>query len=101
MAATAPVYTIASDALYPRDEEHRLRVYARRGRRLRVIAATDWDGLGPCLRQLEEDERERGLRLSDLGAIGVLDAVEGRWIIPCWHRPEVGPLTAALRGDPE
>lgn len=79
---------ISSDALYPRDEEHRLRVYARRGSDLRVLAATDLDGLGVMLRQLDEDEREHGRRLIDLGAIGVLDAVEGRWLILPWHRPE-------------
>jgi hypothetical protein len=82
------LYVIPSDALYPRDEAHRLRIYARRDKRLSVVAATDSEGLGPALLQLDADERERGRRLVDLGAIGVLDAIEARWLIMPWHRPE-------------
>jgi hypothetical protein len=96
-----PTYVIPSTALYPLDEEHRLRIYARVGKRLRVVAATDFEGLGPALRQLDADEAEHGRRLCDLGAIGVLDAVAGRWLIPCWHRPErettIGRPTAGRR----
>lgn len=82
------VYTIESDALYPRDHDHRFRIYGRRGKRLSVIAATDPEGLGPALLQLDADERERGRRLVDLGAIGILDAVERHWLVMPWHRPE-------------
>ena len=81
-------FSIPSEALYPRDEAHRLRIYARRDQHLTVVAATDTDGLGRALLQLDDDERERGRRLVDLGAIGILDAVEGRWLIQPWHRPE-------------
>lgn len=84
-------YVIPSDALYPRDEAHRLRIYARRGDRLTVVAATDVDGLGRALQQLDEDARERGERILDLGAIGVLDALAGRWLISPWHRPDGTP----------
>lgn len=94
-------FAIPSSALYPRDEAHRLRIYARRGDELRVVAATDIDGLGAALLQLDADEREHGQRLIDLGAIGVLDAVEGRWLILPWHRPEArttfGPLSKEVR----
>lgn len=92
---------IPSTALYPRDEAHRLRIYARRGDDLRVVAATDADGLGTALLQLDADEREHGRRLSDLGAIGVLDAIERRWLILPWHRPSArttfGPLQREVR----
>jgi hypothetical protein len=81
-------YVIPSDALYPRDEAHRLRIYARQDDRLTVVAASDPEGLGPALLQLDADERERGRRLVDLGAIGVLDSIEHRWLIMPWHRPE-------------
>ncbi len=79
-------YVIPSDALYPRDEAHRLRIYARKLGRLTVVAATDIDSLGRTLLELEADQRENGERLVDLGAIGILDAVERRWLIMPWHR---------------
>lgn len=79
-------FSIPSDALYPRDEQHRLRIYARKGDDLRVLAATDIDGLGLALCVLESDQVEYGRHLSDLGAIGILDAVERRWLIMPWHR---------------
>lgn len=85
--------TIPEDAVYPRDEEHRYRIYARRGRgrtmKLEVLAcAGSKEALGVALVTLDEDEREHGRRLVDLGAIGVLDAVDRRWIILPWHRPD-------------
>lgn len=84
---------IPEDAVYPRDEEHRYRLYARRGRgrnvELDVLAcAGSPQALGLAIITLDQDEAERGRRLVDLGAIGVLDAVEHRWIIQPWHRPE-------------
>jgi hypothetical protein len=86
---TTAVHEIPEEAYAPRDAEHRYRVYARRGRDLRILAFADSPGgVGVALVQLDEDEREHGRRLVDLGAIGVLDAVEGRWIVLPWHRPE-------------
>lgn len=88
-------YEIDSDALYPRDPAHRWRIYARRGVELDILCATDSPGgIGEALVQLDLDERERGLRLVDRGAIGVLDAVEAYWLLMPWHRGEpVGPPT--------
>lgn len=81
---------IEEDAIYPRDEEHRYRIYARRGSEIEVLAcAGSPEALGVALVQLDEDERERDRRLVDLGAIGVLDAVASRWIILPWHRPDI------------
>lgn len=88
---TPRTFVIPSDALYPRDDAHRLRVYGRQGETVNVIAATNIDGLGRTLIELDNDQREHGRRLVDLGAIGVLDAVERRWLIMPWHRPEVTP----------
>jgi len=82
-------YSLPSDELYPRDEAHRLRVYARKGKDLRVLACCGVDSLGVTLVQLDADERDQGggRSLGDLGAIGVLDAVERRWLVSPWHRP--------------
>lgn len=89
VARKTPPFEIDGDALYPRDEAHRYRIYARRGQdELDVLACASARSLGLALLTLDEDERERGRRLVDLGAIGVLDAVAGRWIILPWHRPE-------------
>lgn len=100
----AAPYEIDVDDLWPRDEEHRYRIYARRGDELEVLAATGcWAGVGQAIGQLEEDERERGRRLMDRGAFGVLDAVEGRWIVLPWHRPDglpsFGPTRAPLEAE--
>ena len=92
----AETFSIPSDSLYPRDRDHRFRIYGRRGEVLHVIAATDAEGLGPALLQLDEDQREIGERLVDLGAIGILDAVERRWLIMPWHRGEESATVVAL-----
>jgi hypothetical protein len=94
---------IEEDAIYPRDAEHRYRIYARHGEEIEVLAcAGSPEALGVAIVQLDEDERDRGRRLVDLGAIGVLDAVAGRWLIMPWHRPEipttVGPSPEELLG---
>jgi hypothetical protein len=81
---------IPLDALYPRDEEHRYRIYARRGDELEVLAATgEPGGIGEAIVALDQDERDRGRRLMDLGAFGVLDVIDGRWIVLPWHRPDI------------
>lgn len=82
-------YVIAIDDLYPRDEAHRWRIYVRRGAELDVVAATDSPaGIGEALVHLDLDEREIGQRLSDRGAVGVLDAVERTWLVSPWHRSD-------------
>lgn len=91
--ASADPYVLDADVIYPRDDEHRYRIYARRGSgrtiELEVLAcAGSPEALGLALVTLDEDEKEHGRRLIDLGAIGVLDAVDRRWIVMPWHRPE-------------
>jgi hypothetical protein len=82
------------DALYPRDAQHRYRLYARTGTELRVLAcAPDAGGVGQAIICLDEDAlRAGGSGLGDSGAIGVFDTrpdePTGRWIISPWHRPE-------------
>lgn len=86
------------DDFYPRDEAHRFRIYARRGDDLRVVAA------GPdihvMLTTLDEDAEREGEHLYEQGALGILDAVRGRWLVHPWHRPErpatVGELERRL-----
>jgi hypothetical protein len=82
---------LAENDIYPRDEEHRYRIYARKGRDLKVLAgAGSPEALGVALVTLHQDQLDLGggKTLGDLGAIGVLDAVAGRWIILPWHRPD-------------
>lgn len=88
MASAAP-YEIAHDVLYPRDEQHRYRVYAVAGKEMTVLACCpDPGGIGCALVQINEDEKSRGRRLVDLGKIGVYDAINGEWIVLPWHRGE-------------
>jgi hypothetical protein len=85
--------TTEHDAVYPRDEQHRYRIYARRGDRLEVLACTPTPaGIGVTLVQLHNDAKQAGGRLADLGFIGVLDAVEHEWIVLPFGRKKV-PLT--------
>jgi hypothetical protein len=92
-AAAAEPFTIPEDAVYPRDEANRYRIYARRGDALNVLAtAGSPEALGVALVQLDSDAAEVGERLSDSGAIGVLDAVARRWIVLPWYRTEPGSL---------
>lgn len=84
---------IKEDDLWPRDEEHRYRLYARRGRRLDVLAAAPTpQGIGLAIVTLHEDELAVGRRLADRGVIGILDVLPDRpgptgdWIIPPWTR---------------
>lgn len=93
---SAMTYTIESDALYPRDADHRYRIYARRGRELEILAsAPDAGGVGQALITLHEDEKEAGRRLADRGTIGVLDVMAGgptgEWIVLPWERGHGSP----------
>lgn len=90
MGMTSRVYEIPIDTLYPIDEEHRYRIYARRGKdELEVLCATPTPGgIGVALVQMDEDARSIGRRLVDQGAIGVLDVIDRRWIVMPWHRPD-------------
>jgi hypothetical protein len=85
------IHEIDSDDLWPRDEEHRFRLYGRLGDELTVLAAASSPGgIGEAIIQIDLDQREihPNRCLGDLGATGVLDAVERRWIVSPWHRPD-------------
>lgn len=90
-------FTIDHDDLWPRDAEHRYRIYAIRGagrsatdREVLCATATP-EGIGAALVQLHEDEKAAGRRLADRGRIGVLDVLGGEgaagdWIVLPWDR---------------
>lgn len=73
--------------VYPHDEQNRYRLVAWNDPDLRVLAtAPDSGGLGAMIVQLDQDENEAtGGYLGDLGSIGILDVVDGRWIIKPWR----------------
>lgn len=74
---------IDHDTIYPRDAEHRYRLYGRteRNRLMVLAAAPDLEGIGAAIGQLHADMKEAGLTLGALGATGILDAVEREWIV--------------------
>lgn len=87
-------YEIPMDTLYPRDAEHRYRVYARRGKELEVLAcAPDAGGVGQILVTFHEDQKREGRRLADLGVIGVLDVLNSEWVVLPWERGRTGATT--------
>lgn len=91
------MHEIDVDDLWPRDEEHRYRIYARRGDELHILAACPTaGGIGEALIAFHEDQKESGARLADLGVIGVLDVMTdrptGEWVVLPWQRHEE-PLT--------
>lgn len=80
-------YVIDIDDLYPRDAEHRFRIYGCRGDSLDVVAvASDLASVGVAIGQIHEDMRSVGGDLGDLGAFGLLDAVAGEWLIKPFPR---------------
>lgn len=82
-----PDFTIDHDLIYPRDDDHRFRIYARQGDKLDVLAvARDASSVGSAIFQLHDDQKENGETLGDLGALGVYDAVDREWIVLPWHR---------------
>lgn len=77
------------EALWPRDERHRYRVYARIGKELTVLCACpEPGGIGQALVAFHDDQKQVGQRLADLGQIGVLDVIAGDWIVLPWARRE-------------
>jgi hypothetical protein len=84
---------IDSDDLWPRDEQHRYRVYGVIGDDRGVLAcAATPGGIGVAIVQLHEDCKAAGMRLADCGKIGVLDAVAGEWLVLPYDRA-TEPLT--------
>lgn len=82
---------LSDDDLWPRDDEHRYRLYARQGTELRVLATSSTaGGIGQAIVTLHEDEKAVGRRLADRGVIGVLDVMSGgargEWVILPWER---------------
>lgn len=90
---------LTHDALWPRDEQHRYRLYGRVGRALTVLAAApDPGGIGQAIVTLHADAKEAGGSLGDSGQIGVLDTLPekvmydsdghrlGEWIVLPWSR---------------
>lgn len=82
------------DDLYPRDDEHRFRLYAVVGDERDVLAtAADMAAIGVAMGTIHEDMKAIGRRLCDYGRIGVLDTMPdgrphptGEWIVQPWDR---------------
>jgi hypothetical protein len=97
-AYEAPVHELAEglsdDDLYPRDEEHRYRIYGVIGHQRSILAATpDAGGVGVALITIHEDQKSVGRTLADLGRIGVLDTMpngrpsaKGEWVVLPYDR---------------
>lgn len=81
---------IDNDDLWPRDEEHRFRLYARRGETLKLLAATPtMAGIGTAIEELDRDAQADGGSINDEGVLGVLDVMagaKGRWLVLPWQR---------------
>lgn len=76
------VYIIEHDAIWPRDEEHRYRLYALLDNSLNVLAAApNPGGIGEAIFGFDDDLKEHGDALADLGRLGILDVIESRWIV--------------------
>ena len=98
MSASERPLVVDADALYPRDEENRYRIYLRQGEELKVIAtAGDAEALGVALVTLHRDAAPG--RIYDDGSVGILDCVAREWIVLPWQRrPHVGRLTHETKG---
>lgn len=73
---------LTTDAIWPRDEEHRYRLYAINGagRALRVLAAApDGAGIGTAMVTLAAEGE-----IEQVDRVGVLDAVAGSWVVNPW-----------------
>lgn len=73
---------IDHDAVWPRDELHRYRIYGVIGSEMKVLAACpNPGGIGEALVALNADAEQAGGSLNDEGRIGVLDVLWGKWIV--------------------
>lgn len=85
--------SIAVDDIYPRDAEHRYRLYAVIGDERKLLAAAPAEGVGTMLLTLHNDYREIGRRLIDEGRLGILDVMPGgnphragEWVVQPYDR---------------
>lgn len=93
MARSKPC-VIDVDDLWPRDEEHRYRLYVRRGDdELELLGASStMAGIGVAIEAQHNDCKAVGRRLADLGVVGILDTLAhdppatGEWIVQPWER---------------
>lgn len=75
-------FVLDHDAIWPRDEQHRFRLYGRTGDDLRVLAAApSLEAIGTAIAGCDGDQREAGEEFGDLGQIGILDVIDRRWIV--------------------
>ena len=82
-----PEFSIPEDAYAPRTEEQRYRVYLRDDDDLHLVATAPAEALGLAILTQDEDAREAGYSsLYELGQLGILDAIERRWIVLPWPR---------------
>lgn len=71
------------------DDRERYRIYMRRNEEIYVLAtAPDAAGVGQAIITNHEDLKGVGLRLPDLGVLGILDSVAHEWIVLPWQRGE-------------
>jgi len=78
---------ITHDDLWPRDAEHRYRLYVVRGPEREVLAAAPtMQGIGLAISTIHDDCKQVGRRLADLGKVGILDAIEREWILMPFDR---------------
>lgn len=83
MTYTAWPCVIPHETIYPRDEEHRYRLYAldEGGNRVVRACAPDAGGIGQAIFQLAEDRFEAGL---DPEIVAVYDAIDRKWLTSLW-----------------
>jgi hypothetical protein len=74
---------VTTDEMWPRDEEHRFRLYAARGEVLRIVAASpDLEGVGSAFARLVAEEE---FEAED--SVGVMDSLahpverRGTWLV--------------------
>lgn len=88
-------HVLSTDELYPRCADERYRLYVRRGDdELEILAtAADMSSIGLAIGTIHDDCKQAGLRLDDLGVIGILDTLAhdpvittGEWVVTPWER---------------
>lgn len=91
---TTDGFSIDVDDLWPRDGEHRYRLYAVVGDDRKVLAAAaSLPAIGQAIETLHDDAQQVGRRLGDEGRIGILDVLpggkpspRGEWIVSPFDR---------------